>query len=93
MVRALILYEREPDAERYRQHVEESARKVRARAFRHGPVFGAPFGEPPFRYFAEFEFEDRAAFDEAARTPEFAASGRDAIEMGIPFHVLFAEID
>jgi hypothetical protein len=31
-------------------------------------------------------------FRAAAKTDEFAATGRDAAEMGIPFHVHFAEV-
>ena len=32
------------------------------------------------------------AFKTAVRTEEFAASGTDAMEMGIPFTVTFAEV-
>ena len=32
------------------------------------------------------------AFKAAARTEEFMATGKDAMEIGIPFQVLFAEI-
>jgi hypothetical protein len=92
MVRAIILYESEPDPERYRQHVEDYALKVDAAAFRHGKVFGAPFGEPAYRYYAEFEWSERDAFEAAAGSEEFMASGRDAMSMGIPFTVHFAEI-
>jgi hypothetical protein len=92
MVRAVILYEREPDPERYAQHVEEFGAKVECDAFRHGKSFGAPFGEPAFAYYAEFEWADRDAFKNAARTEEFAASGKDAMEMGIPFTVTFTDI-
>ena len=60
--------------------------------FRHGPVFGAPMGEPRYRYYAEWEFPDRDAFKAAARTPEFAETGKDALELGVPFHVHFAEL-
>jgi hypothetical protein len=92
MVRAFVLYEREVDPERYRQHVEEFVRPIPA-TFRHGKVFGAAMGEPQFRYYAEFEFPDMASFQAAARSPEFAASGKDAAGMGIPFTVHFAELE
>ena len=92
MVRAVILYEREPDPGRYAGHVEEFAAKVECDAFRHGKSFGAPFGEPAFAYCAEFEWADRDAFKAAVRTDEFAASGKDAMDMGIPFTVTFTDI-
>ena len=92
MVRAVIQYEREPETERYARHCEEFVAKVECRAFRHGKAFGAPFGEPAFAYCAEFEWDDMDAFKTAARSDEFAASGKDAMAMGIPFTVTFAEI-
>ncbi len=91
MVRAIVLYEQGPDAARYEQHVE-LCRKVPGATFRHGRIFGAPMGEPPYRYYAEWEFADRDAFKAASRTPEFMATGKDAMEMGGRFHVLFAEV-
>ena len=91
MVRAVIQYEREPDPERYARHVEEF-RTRSSGAFRHGKAFGAPFGEPAFAYYAEFEWDDMDAFKSAVRSAEFAASGKDAMEMGIRFTVTFAEI-
>ena len=92
MVRATILYEREPDAERYSRHVEEFAEKVDCAAFRHGKAFGAPFGKPAFAYYAEFEWDDMDAFKTAVRSDEFAASGKDAMELGIPFTVTFTDV-
>jgi uncharacterized protein (TIGR02118 family) len=93
MVRAFVLYDEEPDAERFARHVELCRAVPGATAFRHGPIFGAPMGEPPHRYFAEWEFPDREAFGDAARSPEFRATGKDAMEMGGRFQVLFAELD
>src|SRR5262245_50025325 len=55
MVRAIVLYDEEPDAERYEQHAE-LCRQVPGATFRHGRVFGAPAGDPPYRYYAEFEW-------------------------------------
>ena len=92
MIRAVILYAREPETERYAEHVGAFAEKVECRAFRHGKAFGAPMGEPAFAYYAEFEWADMAAFKAAARSEEFAASGKDATEMGIPFTVTFANL-
>jgi hypothetical protein len=91
MVRVFVVYEEVPDAARYEQHAE-LCRKVAGATFRHGPVFGAPMGEPRYRYYAEWEFPDRDAFKAAARTPEFAETGKDALELGVPFHVHFADV-
>ena len=86
-----VVYEAEPDAERFGQHAA-LCREVPGGTFRHGPVFGAPVGEPRFRYYAEWEFPDRDAFRAAAATPEFARTGKDAMEMGLPFQVHFADV-
>ena len=92
MIRVFVVYEQEPDPERYEQHAE-LCRQVAGGTFRHGKVFGAPQGEPRFRYYAEWEFPDLDAFETAARTPEFMATGRDGMAMGIPFQVHFAEVE
>ena len=91
MVRAFVVYEAEPDAERYEQHAE-LCRRVPGSTFRHGRIFGAPMGEPQYRYYAEWEFPDMDAFKAAARSEEFMATGKDAMDMDVPFHVLFADI-
>jgi hypothetical protein len=91
VVRVVIVYEQEPDAERYEQHAE-LCRRVQGGEFRHGKVFGAPFGEPRYAYVAEWEFADQDAFRTAARTPESVATGKDAMALGVPFHVFFAEL-
>ena len=91
MIRVFVVYETEPDPERYGQHAE-LCRQVPGSTFRHGRVFGAPMGEPKYPYYAEWEFPDMDAFKTAARTEEFMATGKDAMEMGIPFHVHFAEV-
>jgi hypothetical protein len=91
VVRVFVVYEEEPDAERFERHAE-LCRQVAGAAFRHGKVFGAPMGEPKFKHYAEWEFPDMNSFKSAARTEEFMATGKDAVEMGIPFHVHFAEV-
>ena len=92
MVRAIVLYDEEPDAERYEQHAE-LCRQVPGATFRHGKVFGAPMGDPAYRYYAEFEWPDRGAFKAAAGSDEFMATAKDAREMGARFTVMFADVD
>jgi hypothetical protein len=92
VVRVFIVYEGELDPARYERHAE-LCRRVAGGTFRHGPVFGTPVGEPSFRHYAEWEFPDLAAFRAAARTPEFAATGDDARELGVPLRVHFAEVE
>jgi hypothetical protein len=91
VIRAFVLYESEPDPQRYEQHAE-LCRKVPGGTFRHGKVFGAPMGEPPHRYYAEWEFADMDAFEAAVRSPEFMATGKDAMEMGGRFTVEFVDV-
>jgi hypothetical protein len=92
MVRAIVLYDEEPDAERYEQHAE-LCRQVPSATFRHGKVFGAPVGDPAYRYYAEFEWPDRDEFNAAAGSNEFMATAKDAREMGARFTVMFANVD
>ena len=51
MVRVFVLYEQEPDPERYEEHAA-LCRRVESSTFRHGKVFGSPMGEPRYRYYA-----------------------------------------
>ena len=90
MVKVFVLYEQEPDAARFEQHAD-LCRRVEGGEFRHGKVFGSPTGQK-YAYFAEWNFPDMEAFKAAARTEEFAATGKDAADMGIPFQVHFAEV-
>jgi hypothetical protein len=92
VIRAVVLYEGEVDPQRYAEHVP-IARRVPAAAFRHGRIFGAAAGEPQHRYYAEFEWADRASFDEATGSPEWRESGKDAMAMGVRFNVEFVELD
>ena len=92
MVRALVLYDEAPDPGRYEQHAE-LCRKVPGGTFRHGRVLGAPVGEPKYAYYAEWEFPDMDAFKSASRSEEFMATGKDSMDMGGRFTVMFAEID
>jgi hypothetical protein len=92
MVRAFVLYADKPDPERYAEHVE-FCRRVFGATFRHGSIFDSPGGEPKYRYYAEFEFPDRETFDAAVGSPEFRATGIDAVAMGGKFEVYFANVD
>jgi hypothetical protein len=93
VIRAIVLYESEPDPARYAQHVAEFVTPVECSAFRHGKVFASPFGEPAFRYYGEFEWDDMESFRAAVDSEAFAASGKDAMAMGIPFTVHFASVE
>ena len=91
MIRVFVVYEAEPEVDRFEEHAE-LCRKVPGSTFRHGRVFGAPMGEPKFKYYAEWEFADMDAFKAAARTDEFMATGKDAMAIGVPFQVQFADV-
>ena len=93
MIRATIQYESEPDPDRYQLHLDEFVPPVECSAFRHGKVIGSPFGEPTYKYHAEFEWEDKDAFKAAVNSEAFAASGKDAMAMGIPFTVNFVSVE
>ena len=90
MIRVFVLYEREPDPDRYEQHAA-LCRKVPGGTFRHGKVTRTLAGDE-LAYYAEWEFPDSDAFRAAARTEEFAATGKDAAEMGIPHSVHVADL-
>ena len=49
-------------------------------------------GEPPYRYYAEWEWPDLNTFRSAGRSDEFMATGKDAMEMGGKFTVMFADL-
>ncbi len=93
MVRAVIQYEREPEPSGTRGTSKSSS--AGASAARSGTARRSArrSASPPFAYYAEFEWADMDAFKAAARTEEFAASGKDAMEMGIPFTVTFVELE
>jgi hypothetical protein len=92
MIRALVLYDEAPDAERYAQHVE-LCHKVPGATFRHGRITGAPMGEPAHAYYAEFEWPDKESFKQGVSSPEFMETGKDAMAMGKRFSVEFASIE
>jgi len=92
MIRAVVLYEGDVDPQRYAEHLP-IAQRVPAAAFRHGPVIGAPVGEPAHRYYSEFEWADQASFDAATASQEWLDSGKDAMAMGVRFSVEFVELD
>jgi hypothetical protein len=91
MVRVFVLYDEAPDPARYAEHVELCL-KVSGATFTHGPVFGSPMGDPKHQYYASFDFADMDAFKAGAGSPEFAACGKDAAEMGVRFSVEFADL-
>jgi hypothetical protein len=92
MYRVIVLYEEEPDASSYAEHVE-LCKQVPNSVFRHGKVTGAPMGEPKHAYYAEWEFADEDSFESATRSDEFMATGKDAYKRGYPMPTVeFAEV-
>ena len=92
MYRVIVLYEQEPDADSYAEHVE-LCRQVPGAVFRHGKVTGAPMGDAPHAYYAEWEFADEDAFENGTRSDAFMATGKDAYKRGFPQpHVEFVEL-
>ncbi len=83
MHRVAVFYEQEPDADSYAEHAELCAR-VPNSVFRHGKVTGSPMGDPPHAYYAEWEFADARAFQDAIRSDEFMATGKDARDRELP---------
>jgi len=83
MHRVMVFYEEEPDADAYAGHAEV-CRAVPNGVFRHGRVLGSPMGDAKHAYYAEWEFPDKESFDAAVRSEEFAATGRDARDRGLP---------
>jgi hypothetical protein len=92
VIRAFVVYEGKVDPQRYEEHVT-FAEQVPGATFRHGKVFGAPMGEPEFHYYAEFEYPDRDTFQSSITSAEMTATVQDAMAMGVPFKVHFAEIE
>jgi hypothetical protein len=91
VIRVFVVYEAEPDAERYARHVG-LCRKVPGSTFRHGKVIRTVHGEPELKYYAEFEFADMDEFQAVAGSDEFRATGEDAAEMDVPHSVYVAEV-
>ena len=83
MYRVIVLYDQEPDADGYAEHVE-LCRQVPGSVFRHGKVTGAPMGDAQHAYYAEWEFADENAFRTGTGSDEFMASGKDAYKRGFP---------
>ena len=92
MYRVIVLYESEPDADSYAEHVAV-CQGVPNSVFRHGKIFGGPMGEPAHAYYAEWEFADKDAFKAATHSEEFMATGKDAYKRGLPQpSVMFADV-
>ena len=92
MIRAIIQYESEPDPERYQQHLDEFVPPVECAAFRHGKVFGSPFGEPR-TVLRRVRVGRHGVVQGRGRLGGVRGSGKDAMAMGIPFTVHFAAVE
>jgi hypothetical protein len=81
MNRIVILYEEAPDSEGYADHVERFCAPPEGGSFRHGRVTGAAIGDA-HAYYAEFEFPDKDAMNEFARSEQFSGAGKDVMDRG-----------
>ena len=81
-VKLIALYRKPDDVETFLRHYDE----VHTPLIRQVPgleqlivnrVTGAPAGEAPYLLIAEMHFADREAFDQAMRSPENRAAGKD----------------
>jgi hypothetical protein len=91
MFRAVVLWERDPDPDWYREHVDDYAKKVPGATFRAGQIFGSATGQSDFPRYAEFEFSDRESFNAGVNSQEMGAAVEHANQTGIPFRVYFVE--
>jgi hypothetical protein len=92
VIRVMVVYREQPDADRYQQH-EALCRRVADATFRHGRVLRTIHGEPELRYYAEFEFPDLESFQAVADSAELRATGTDAAEMGVAHSVYLVSVD
>ena len=91
MIRVFVLYSEAPDPERYAEHVELNRREVPGATIRHGRVLGSASGESDVARYFEYEFADRDAWKRSQQGLMNAAE--DALQLGVPFKVFFAEVD
>ena len=91
MIRVFVLYPEAPDPERYAEHVELNRREVPTATIRHGRILGAAQGKSEYAYYFEYEFPDRATWDEAREG--LLRGAEDAQGLGVPFKVYFAELE
>ena len=81
-VKLIALYRKPDDVDAFLRHyhevhlplVRKTPHLLKAEV---GEVTGSPMGEPPYFYVAEMSFPDQARFDEAMRSPENRAAGKD----------------
>jgi hypothetical protein len=91
VVRVFVVYESQPEPERYERHAE-LCRRVPGATFRHGRVLRTLHGSE-LHYYAEFEFPDMEAFKAVSDSEELRATGKDAADMGVPHSVYLAAVD
>jgi hypothetical protein len=91
MIRVFVLYSETPDPTAYERHVELNRREVPGATIRHGRVLGSAQGESDVAYYFEYEFPDRDAWK--AAQDGLMKGGEDAMGLGVPFRVYFAEIE
>ena len=84
-----MVYEAEPDAERYAQHASSAGRCPAGRSAT--ARFSGRRWASRFPYYAEWEFPTWTP--RPRRVRRVHGHGEDAMEMGVPFHVHFATVE
>ena len=81
-VKLMALYRQPEDQDAFLRHYHEVhlplvAKTPHLQNTVIGRVTGSPMGDPPYFLIAEMSFPDREKFDEAMRSPENRAAGKD----------------
>ncbi len=92
MVRVVVLYDEAPEPERYAQHVA-LCRSVPGATFRHGPVFGAPVGEPQHQLLRRVRVAGRGVVQGGRFVRRVRGDRAGRLAMGRRFSVEFARLE
>jgi len=93
-VKLVALYRKPADIEAFERHYFDVhmplvAKTPHLETTRVGRVKGSPMGESPYHLMAEMVFPSAALFDEAMKSPENRAAGKDLMSFAKDIVTLF----